>query len=421
MAGLRFLHLADLHLDSPLRGLEAEAPAVRIREASRRALANAVQFALDEGLPLVVIAGDLFDGDWKDWRTGHFLVEQVARLTRAGVRVVAISGNHDADSVVSRKVRWAAPATLLPSERPDTVAMPEIGVAVHGQSFRTREMLENLARGYPEPVRGLFNIGLLHTAAEGHEGHANYAPCSVEQLAAHGYEYWALGHVHTRVVLHRDPHIVFAGNLQGRHVNEPGERGGTLVEVRDGRVALRHVAFDVVRWERLVVDVSGAGDVGDAMALVRAAAGDAVERADGRLLALRVVLTGASAAHGALAAGAAGELRDMVRNELAAAAGEEAWLEGVRVATAPRLERAAMRGRDDAFGALVRSIEGVDAQGLAGSLRGYAAEMLGKAAGLREALGEDHPAVRLAAGEAPEALLERARELLLARLAEGEG
>ncbi len=420
MVGLRFLHLADLHLDSPLRGLEAEAPALRIREASRRALANAVQFALDEALPLVVIAGDLFDGDWKDWRTGHFLVEQVGRLTRAGIRVVAISGNHDADSVVSRRVRWEAPATLLRSDQAETVGFPEIGVAVHGQSFRTREMLENLAASYPRRVEGAFNIGLLHTAATGRDGHANYAPCSVEQLAAHGYEYWALGHVHTREVLHEDPHIVFAGNLQGRHVNEAGARGGTLVSVAGGRASLRHVAFDVVRWERLVVDVAAASEVGDAMALVRAAVGEAMERADGRLLALRVVLTGASAVHGALA-GDAAETRERVRAELLAVAGEEAWLEGVQVETAPRLERAAMRARTDAFGALVRSIEAADGAALAGGLRAYAADMLGKAAGLGEALGEAHPAVRLAAGEVPEDLLRRARDLLLARLAEGEG
>lgn len=420
MAGLRFLHLADLHLDSPLRGLEAEAPALRIREASRRALANAVQFALDEALPLVVVAGDLFDGDWKDWRTGHFLVGQIARLTRAGIRVVAISGNHDADSVVSRRVRWEAPATLLRSDQAETVGFPEIGVAVHGQSFGTREMLENLAASYPRRVEGAFNIGLLHTAATGRDGHANYAPCSVEQLAAHGYEYWALGHVHTREVLHEDPHIVFAGNLQGRHVNEAGERGGTLVSVEGGRVALRHVAFDVVRWQRLVVDVAAASDVGDAMALVRAAVGEAVERADGRLLALRVVLRGACAVHAALA-GDAAETRERVRAELLAVAGEEAWLESVQVATAPRLERAAMRARTDAFGALVRSIEAADGAMLAGGLRAYAADMLGKAAGLGEALGEAHPAVRLAAGEVPEDLLRRARDLLLARLAEGEG
>ena len=420
MAGLRFLHLADLHLDSPLRGLEAEAPALRIREASRLALAKAVQFALDEALPLVVIAGDLFDGDWKDWRTGHFLVEQVGRLTRAGIRVVAISGNHDADSVVSRRVRWERPATLLRSDRAETVNFPEIGVAVHGQSYGTREMRDNLARGYPQPVRGMFNIGLLHTAAGGRDGHANYAPCTLEQLAAHGYEYWALGHVHTREVLHEDPPIVFAGNLQGRHVNEAGARGGTLVSVEGGRVALREVAFDVVRWQRLVVDVAGAETVDDVLAMVHAAVGGAVERAEGRLLALRVVLRGASAVHAALAGNAA-ETYEKVRMEVERAAGEEAWLEGVRVGTEPRLERAAMRARTDAFGKLVRSIEDVDGAALAGGLRAYAADMLGKAAGLGEALGEAHPAVRLAAGEVPEGLLRRARDLLLARLAEGEG
>jgi len=160
--------------------------------------------------------------------------------------------------------------------------------------------------------------------------------------------------------------------------------------------------------------------VGDAMALVRAAVGEAVERADGRLLALRVVLSGASIVHAALA-GAAADTREMVRAELLAAAGEEAWLEGVQVETSPRLAREAMRARTDAFGALVRSIEAVEGATLAGGLRAYAADMLGKAAGLGEAVGEGHPAVRLAAGEVPEDLLRRARDLLLARLAEGEG
>lgn len=422
MTTLRFLHLADLHLDSPLRGLEAhpDAPAARIRDASRRALVKAVDFALHEQLRLVVIAGDLFDGDWKDWRTGHFLVAQIGRLTRAGVRVVAISGNHDADSVVSRRVTWDEPATLLRSDQPQTIELPEIGVAVHGQSFGTRAMLDNLALGYPRAVEGLFNIGLLHTAAAGHDGHANYAPCSVAQLAAHGYDYWALGHVHTRTILHPDPPVVFAGNLQGRHVNEPGAKGGTLVTVRDGRVANEHVSFDVLRWQRLAVDVSEAGDVEAALSLVQAATGAALDQAEGRLLALRVALVGACRAHAALTRDA-GEMREQVRGALLAMAGEAVWLESVEVATRPRLDRAEMRARPDAFGRLVRSIEAPKPAALAEDLAAYARHMLAKGAGLGEVLGEQHAAVLLAQGRLPEELMQRARDLVLARLSEQEG
>ncbi|MBV9750683.1 MAG: metallophosphoesterase, partial [Acetobacteraceae bacterium] len=104
MASFRFLHVADVHLDSPLRGLEEnpEAPVGRIREASRRAVENLVEFVLREAVPLVVIAGDLFDGDWRDYCTGHYLANQLGRLTREGVHVVVIRGNHDAESVLTR-------------------------------------------------------------------------------------------------------------------------------------------------------------------------------------------------------------------------------------------------------------------------------------------------------------------------------
>jgi predicted phosphodiesterase len=420
LSSFRFLHLADLHLDSPLRGLEADpdAPAERIRMASRLALHNAVDFALRERLELVVIAGDLFDGDWQDWRTGHFLVGQIGRLTRAGIRVVAIRGNHDAASVLTRHIAWGDGARLLSPRKPETVELPEIGVAIHGQSFRDRETLENLARDYPPPRPGRFNIGLLHTAATGRDGHDNYAPCTVEQLVAHGYDYWALGHVHAREELHPDPWIVFPGNLQGRHINEEGAKGGTLVTVRDGRASVAHVPFDVVRWRRLEVDLAGSADLESAFALVRRGLMRVAGEADGRLLALRVELIGASPAHAALA-GDLGETCQRVRSELLAVAGaDQVWLESVRVATGPALDRMAMRAQAGAPGDLVRAIEAADAATLGAALRSYAGAMLEKASGLREALGARHPAVRLAAGEMPEDLLERARDLLLGRLAE---
>ncbi len=376
-----------------------------------------MDFALAERLPLVVIAGNLFDGDWQDWCTGYFLVGQIGRLTRAGIRVVAIRGNHDAASVLTRHIAWGDRARLLSARRPETVELPEIGAAVHGQSFRDRATLENLARDYPPARPGLFNIGLLHTAADGRDGHDNYAPCTVEQLVAHGYDYWALGHVHAREELHREPWIVFPGNLQGRHVNEEGAKGGTLVTVRDGRATVAHVPFDVVRWRRLEIDLAGSSDLESALATVRSGLMQVAGEADGQLLAVRVVLTGATPAHAALA-GDLGETCQRVRSELLAVAdADQVWLELVQVATRPALDRAAMRAQPGASGDLVRAIEAADPSML-GALRTYAGAMMDKASGLREALGARHPAVRLAAGEVPEELLERARDLLLGRLAE---
>jgi DNA repair exonuclease SbcCD nuclease subunit len=416
VTNFRFLHAADLHLDSPLRGLarDADAPVERIRRATRDALCNLVDLALAERVAFVLLAGDLYDGDWRDWGTGQFLVGQLARLTGAGIRVVAISGNHDAASQITRHLRWPEGAVLLPSDRPATVEWADLEVAVHGQGFARRDVGENLALGYPAPLPGRLNIGLLHTAA-GRGGHEDYAPCTAAQLAAHGYAYWALGHIHAREVVGERPWIVFPGNLQGRDVNEAGAKGAALVTVRDGAVAgLEHQALDVVRWARLEVDVGGAADEEAVLSALRPALAGAVAGAEGRLLAVRLVLSGRCGAHGGLVADPAG-LRERLRGEaIAAAAGQEVWLEDVRL----RTSAPAAAVRDDALGTLLRAIGEAPGEALLAPLQGYAAALLDRAA-LRARLPADHPAVRLAAGEVPEELLARARALLLARLEEG--
>ncbi len=176
MSSYAFLHAADLHIDSPLRGLEAGAPAERIRTATRSAFSNLVDLALREQVAFVVVAGDLFDGDWPDWRTGQFFVHETLRLTRAGIRVVLIRGNHDAQSVVSQRLSLPDGARMLAADRPESVRIAEYDACVHGQSFATRDVAANLALRYPPPLPGHLNIGLLHTSVSGRAGHAPYAP-----------------------------------------------------------------------------------------------------------------------------------------------------------------------------------------------------------------------------------------------------
>ena len=426
MTSFRFLHAADLHLDSPLRGLGADAPAARIRRATRDALDNLVDLAIAEAVDFVVVAGDLYDGDWPDFRTGQALVAAFGRLTRAGIRVVAIRGNHDAESVLTRSLRLPDGATLLRADRPDTVEWPEFAVVLHGQSFETRDVQSNLAQSYPSPTANRFNIGLLHTAATGRPGHAAYAPCTVEQLAAHGYDYWALGHIHTREEVLRDPWIVFPGNLQGRHVNESGAKGASLVTVHHGRVAgVEHRALDVVRWHGLAVDCEGAADEEAVLERCRRAIGAAVDGAEGRLLALRIRLEGPCPAHSALVRDPAALRQKLIAAGLEVAEAGAFWIEEVRVATRAMLDIGALRARDDAVGRLVGAIEALAADpgaaaAPAAAAQAYAAAMLDRGAGrLRQALGPDHPAVLAAEGRLPPELLQRARDLLLARLAGG--
>ncbi len=302
---MRFVHAADIHLDSPMRGLQRYegAPEAALRGATRRALENLVQLCVDEDAELLLVAGDLYDGSWRDYATGLFFAEQMSKLREAGVRVMIVRGNHDAASQITRHLRLPENVKELSSRKPETVVYDELGVAVHGQSFPTKAVTDDLSRAYPAPVAGAINVGLLHTSADGREGHAPYAPCSPAALADKGYDYWALGHVHTREVLSESPWVVFPGNLQGRHARETGAKGATLVVAEAGRVvSVQHRVLDVARWAQCRVAVTDAMREDDWLAAAREALEAEVEAAEGRPVAARVVLRGRGHAHQAAAA-----------------------------------------------------------------------------------------------------------------------
>ncbi len=416
MTSFSFLHAADLHLDSPLRGLEADAPADLIRGAARRALVNLVDLALREKVAFVLLAGDLYDGDWEDYRTGHFLIEQVGRLTRAGIFVYGICGNHDAQSVLTRSLPWPEGARMFDTAAAHSLRVPGLDVVIHGQGFPERACRANIARDYPGRTSGMLNIGLLHTAC-GSGAHENYAPCTVEQLAGHGYDYWALGHVHTRAELHPHPAwVVFPGNLQGRHINEAGPKGATLVRVDGPLLTPRHHTLDVLRWHRASVDLAGVGSAEAMGARVREALIAASAAADGRMLAVRVALQGETPLHAGLARDP-DATREAVRAEaIGLGFGDALWLEKVEIATRAPVDRSELPPRSDAMETLVQAIHG---QADGGAAAEYARHMLNHVPRLRQALGEGHMAVRAAAADLPPELMQRARDLLLAMLDEG--
>ena len=300
----RFLHAADIHLDSPLKGLEHydEAPVEEIRGATRRALEHLVQLAIDEAVDFVVIAGDLYDGDWKDFRTGLFFVAQMARLREAGIPAFLIAGNHDAANRMTKDLRLPEDVWMLDHRRPETKRLDDLGVAVHGQSYANAAITDDLSAAYPAADPGMFNIGLLHTFA-GREGYDPYAPCTVKGLQAKEYQYWALGHVHKREALCDDPPIVFPGNLQGRHVRECGPKGCMLVTVDDQhRVQTEPHWVDVFRWEVCQVDASEVESGDDLLERVRRQLDRVYDQANGRPLAVRVEIDGPSKVHETVAA-----------------------------------------------------------------------------------------------------------------------
>jgi len=266
---IRFIHAADIHLDSPLKGLanRHNLPTEKILAATRDALVNLVTLAIDQKVDFVLLAGDIYDGDPEDLKANFHFNQQMGRLNQKNIKVVMITGNHDAKSKISKPLSPPKNLTILSAHQPESCEITKEGeviAIIHGQGFLNQAEPRNLASTYPAPVAGKLNIGILHTSLDGREGHANYAPTTPNELINKGYSYWALGHVHTREVVHEKPYIIFPGNIQGRYIRETGAKGCYLVTFNDNREAqLEFKPLDVFRWEAITVNLDGIEEESD--------------------------------------------------------------------------------------------------------------------------------------------------------------
>jgi len=403
-----FLHCADLHLGSPLLGLSLkdEAIARRFAQASRDAFSDLVTAAIAERVAFVLIAGDIYDGEWKDMAIGLFFARELSRLHREQIPVFIIRGNHDAKNVVTQNIHLPDNVTTLTVKRAKTHKLEALQVAIHGRSFEERSETENWAPSYPEREEGYFNIGMLHTSCDGKPGHAPYAPCSTQDLLAKGYDYWALGHVHQYEVLHENPYIVYPGNLQGRSNRECGPKGAVFVDVQDGRVReLRRIITDKARWAEVVLDAGGHDDRDALLRAVALAFGPVASEAEGKLIAARLRLTGATALHRELLADHKGFAVDA--ESAAQQNAEDIWIEKLLIDTS---DLASSGGED---------LAGVDLDALLAG--GDAAALLQRLTKDMEMLRSksDGASLELKMEDAP-ALMAEARALLLERAAHGE-
>ncbi|MCE9552224.1 MAG: DNA repair exonuclease [Planctomycetes bacterium] len=356
---VKFIHAADIHLDSPLQriGQYEDAPVELLRTAPRRALRNLVDLALEEQVNFVLVAGDLYDGDWDDVRTGLYMVQQMTRLREAEIPVYVIAGNHDAASHMTKNVPLPKNVHYLSAKKPETRVLEQHGVAIHGQGFATRSVTQNLAVAYPNAIKGLFNIGMLHTSIEGREGHDSYCPCTLDDLRSKEYDYWGLGHVHQRERLLENPYVAFSGNIQGRHIRECGPKGALLVNADDkGSCQVQFRALDVVRWEQINLAADGLQSVGDLQDALDQKLREIRGEYDGMPLALRVELTGQTPLHSRFLANPQKLEADM-RAVIINAGGGQVWLEKFKTRTRPPREPDLGSLADDPLGEVERLAE----------------------------------------------------------------
>jgi len=344
----KFIHAADIHLDSPLHKLDIYdgAPVQQIRQATRAAFENLVSLAIEQQVSFVLLCGDLYDGDWKDYNTGLYFVSQMRKLRDANIAVFIIAGNHDAASKITRYLKLPEGVTIFSSKKPESIKLPDLDVIVHGQSFALPAVKEDLSADYPTAHPGYFNIGMLHTCVTGKKGHAPYAPCTIDGLQSKGYDYWALGHIHKLEILKKDPMIVFSGNIQGRHIRETGAKGCLLVSVPDnGKPVTEFIALDVIRWFTLPVDAADADNCYQVVDHTKKALADLIHKNTGMPLVVRIVISGNTPAHNDLISG-----MEHWKNEIRAMAAdisqETAWIEKIKIHTSLPMSETAFNTAD---------------------------------------------------------------------------
>ncbi|MEA3322313.1 MAG: DNA repair exonuclease [Bacillota bacterium] len=304
MKKIRFLHAADLHLDSPFKGLSHLPQQIfdQIRKSTFQSLTNLMNAAIHHHVDFVLLAGDLFDLEQRSLIAQATLRKELLRLNEAGIQVYIIHGNHDYLTDDHTLFKYPDNVHIFTGEveRKTYLKDKEELACIYGFSYKQRHLTENMTSYYEKEDKTIpFHIGMLHGNFSGREEHDPYAPFTLRDLLDKEFHYWALGHIHKREILHYHPPIVYPGNIQGRHKKEQGDKGCYLVDLlEDGIPELTYIETSAIQWEELEIPINQLQSVDQLMEKTKQAV-DAI-RLEGKGKLLRLTYTGNGNLHGFL-------------------------------------------------------------------------------------------------------------------------
>lgn len=371
-----FVHCADLHLDSPFEGIHAAAPKIAavLREATFQALDQIIDLARRERADFIIVAGDVHDGENRSLRAQLRFRDALRKAADAGIPCFIAHGNHDPLSGWEARLTMPAQARRFGGHSVECFPVRRNGATlahIYGISYPIREVKANLATGFKREPEAPFAIGVLHCNVGGDPDYDNYAPCTTEDLAAAGLDYWALGHIHAQKIMRtQDPCIIYPGNPQGRSWREMGPRGCYLVRVDAARrISPTFVATDAVRWFRQDLDIGDLStwdDLLDAMFRVRE---EVRAAAAGRAAILRLSLAGRGELHRELA-GRIDLERDLAEplREGEPERPDFVWVESIQNQTRPPLDLAQRRSVQDFVGDFLNAAQSLRDQANSGAL-----------------------------------------------------
>jgi DNA repair exonuclease SbcCD nuclease subunit len=257
---IKFLHCADLHLDSPFKGLAGlpEELFKRLFESTFLSFKRLIDIAIAEKVDFMIIAGDLFDSGQRSLKAQSFLKNCFQRLVSHNIQVYICHGNHDPLDGQWVILDWPENVHFFSGTTIETYFYEKEGkktACIHGFSYETAAVTDNRTTLFPEKKDELYHIGVLHGQADGYSGHSRYAPFLLSELLKKGYDYWALGHIHKKMDLNEEPPVRYSGNIQGRHSGETGEKGGYLVTLSGNEAKSRFIATSDIEWHEELIDM----------------------------------------------------------------------------------------------------------------------------------------------------------------------
>ncbi|WP_077211869.1 metallophosphoesterase family protein [Bacillus dakarensis] len=267
MKKLKFIHAADLHLDSPMIGLRRLPRKIfnRLQESTFAALRNLVDAAIHHSVDFVIVAGDAFDHENRSLRAQVRLKKEFVRLEEAGIQVYLVHGNHDHLQGITMSIELPKNVHIFGDHVEVKKYKNSLGTTVHlyGFSYPVRHVTERKIENYQKLADADFHIGILHGNLEGNSEHGNYAPFQLNELIEKDFDYWALGHIHKRMILNEEPPVVYSGNIQGRNKKEMGPKGCYLVSMDQSQPELTFIETNDVVWKEVIIDGSALESIHD--------------------------------------------------------------------------------------------------------------------------------------------------------------
>jgi len=367
MKTFSFIHTADLHLDSPLKGISevSKEISLELTEATFKAFNKIIDLCIEKQVDFLLIAGDIYDGADRSLRAQIRFRDGLKRLSDAGIKAYIVHGNHDPLDGWSANLDWPKNVHIFKGKSVEKVSVEKDGEEIaqlYGISFHNREIKTNLTYKFPKiskSKKALFTIGMLHCNVGTTTGHEPYAPCTLQDLFTQNFDYWALGHIHKKAIINEDnPLVIYPGNPQGLHPKEAGARGCFLVNVNENdKPTAEFIEVDSIRWfvEELSTDALYTEE--ELISKIHNRIEKIRKEAKGHPSICRIILTGRSALHSSIAR--KGVLDDILKDVREDEEGEKqfVWIEGIEDNTNPKIDRKSLLERKDFIGDLAKLFE----------------------------------------------------------------